>query len=131
MSNTPRVNLDNIVQLEARRAAATQELPHLYGISPRNDGLWGVFCMACSKEAKSYTYPCKVSTLPGKRPPAVLTTLSVQKTVEDELHQVQGVIGYIAQLLGLWDDEEDLVNTRTIFNAIRDLKGLPPEPEQG
>lgn len=48
------------------------DMPHIPAVGPLADGGWGVFCLGCTQEAGSYTYPCKIAPDDPEAPPARL-----------------------------------------------------------
>jgi hypothetical protein len=49
----------------------TDLLRHQPALARRNDGGWGVYCLACSDEAQEYVYPCAVHEWKGWPPPVL------------------------------------------------------------
>jgi hypothetical protein len=116
---------------------------HVYAVAPRNDGLWGVWCYACSAKVSNYVYPCERPE-PGKvrmapRPPAVLAAPSklaqMQKDTEAlraQVHAANGALSQIAQALGLWEGESDTLDTGDILAAIKAMTAVQRDlPIQG
>lgn len=117
---------------------------HVYAVAPRNDGLWGVWCYACSAKVSSYVYPCarpdSARTRPAPpRPPAVLAAPSrlveMQKDTEAlraRVHAADGALSQIAQALGLWEGESDTLDTGDILAAIKAMTAIQRDlPIQG
>jgi len=96
---------------------------HVYAVAPRNDGSWGVWCYACSETAGDYVYPCRElpsKMNPARVPPAVLAELP-QLGDYQRLATAENALAHIADLLGLFTDGAEKVNTADIYQAIKDL----------
>lgn len=46
------------------------DMPHLPGVAPRDDGSWGTFCLGCTQERGDFTYPCLRQADDPTAPPA-------------------------------------------------------------
>jgi len=60
-------------QLNLPGPVGTPGTRHLYAVIPKTDGTWGTFCYACSDQAGTYLYPCRLGqNAPTPTPPPAL-----------------------------------------------------------
>ena len=51
-----------------------KEERHIYALTPRPDGDWASYCLACSEAVESWVYPCKIN-LDDVAPPSHIAVL--------------------------------------------------------